>query len=244
MQACWHSHTGCCLLGPLKNHQNRVQLLSLLSREHQFPARTRPPALTAAFPPHNTPFLPGSSHAASNSHLLSAHCLPRIMAPHHPTPPQEQHKEMASRRRKEKRKHHLLGPRTNPSEGQATLLARGSGHPDPREARRAHRPGLPGVGRRRLGRRPRSHRRGNPEQHHLRSAPGRPASELPNPDGQNGLSGPPPPPSQLTAVHRRAPSAQARAALRRAYRGRHPSRSVPTEKRLPAPLAEVQTPPE
>lgn len=112
---------------------------------------------------------------------------------------------MASRRRKEKRKHHLVGPRTNPSEGRATLLARGSGHPDPREARRAHRPGLPGVGRRRLGRRPRPHRRGSPEQHHLRSAPGRPASELPNPDGQNGLSGPPPPPSQLTAVHRRAP---------------------------------------
>lgn len=67
-----------------------------------------------------------------------------------------------------------------------------------------HRPGLPGVGRTGVGRRPRSHRRGSPEQHHLGSSTRRPASELPNPEGQNGLSGPPPP-SQLTAVHHGAP---------------------------------------
>ncbi|MEJ1282809.1 hypothetical protein NN561_013771 [Cricetulus griseus] len=103
-----------------------------------------------------------------------------------------------------KRKSHLPGPRINSCEGRATCYPAGSGQRDPREAPRAHRPSLPGVGRRRAGRRPRPPRRGSAKQHHLGSAPGRPASELPNPEGQNGLSRPPPP-SQLTAVHRRAP---------------------------------------
>lgn len=66
------------------------------------------------------------------------------------------------------------------------------------------RPGLPGVGRRRVGRRPRPPQPGRPKQRRLGSAPERPASEFPNPGAQNGLSRPPPP-SQLTAVHRGAP---------------------------------------
>lgn len=58
---------------------------------------------------------------------------------------------------------------------------------------------------------PRPPRRGSPEQQHLGSAPGRSASELPNPEGQDGLSRPPPPAS-LPADGRAPRSVQARAA--------------------------------
>lgn len=116
---------------------------------------------------------------------------------------------MASRRRPEKRKRSSARAKNKP---ECVLGGRGRALPAtsrvwaarPTGGPQGPRPGLPGVGRRRVGRRPRPPQPGRPKQRRLGSAPGRPASEFPNPGAQNGLSRPPPP-SQLTAVHRGAP---------------------------------------
>lgn len=119
-------------------------------------------------------------------------------------PPGTAQRNGLRRRRKEKRKDHLPGPRTNASEGRATCYLSGrtprpQGRPGGRTGRAfpasaAH--GLAGA-----TDRPGAAVRSSSTSARLRG--GR-ASELRNPEGQNGLSRPPPP-SQLTAVHCGAP---------------------------------------
>lgn len=148
---------------------------------------------------------------------------------------------MASRRRKEKRKDHLPAQAQTRVKGRLPATSRVGTSRPLREARRAHRPSHPGVGRSRVARCRRPPGRGSPKQH-LVSAPRRPTGELPNPGGSRmGCHGHLSPPSGRLCTAGRTGPCRCPAKTRR---GRHPSRSARTKKRLPVPRAEAQTPPD